>query len=171
MATGEAKDSRLAKRLRTVILRPETLAVGYSIFEIVWTWIQSQHNWNELVQNSPRDASLPSLESPVTLHSDMYLMLAAALGLWLRRRWSNIVAVCCGCVVFYFGVTKYQSILHSVDVIWSSSILTYWWQYAHGEWDLPRLCLALVVASCALIRLARDWATKRAPRNPGLTSE
>lgn len=171
MTTGRAKGTSLAQHLCAAILRPEILIVAYSVVGIAWMWIQFQQDWNALVENTPPNASLPSLESPVRLHADMYLMLVAALGLWLRHRWSNIVALCFGCGVLYLGLGKYQSILHSVDVVWSDSILKYWWQYAHGEWDLPRLCLALVVVSWALIRLARDWATKRAPRNPRLTSE
>jgi len=171
MTTTQRERTSLAERLRAAIVRPETIVVGYSIVEIAWMLAQSQHDWNELLRTTPPDASLPSLESPLTLHRDMYLMLVAALGLWLRRRWSNIVAVVAGCGVLYLGVSKYQSILRSVDPIWSSSILKYWWQYAHGEWDFPRLCLAFVVVSCALIRLARRDAAKRLPRDPRLTTE
>jgi hypothetical protein len=144
-------------RLKRALLRPESLLVCYALVEIVWTLLRSQWEWDELVRNNPPDASLPSIESPVRVYADMYLLLVASVGLWTRKSWGYLIASLASAWLLYRGFMKWRTIVSSVDPVWSSSILKYWWKYANGQWDLPRIALAAFIMLCAAISLIRYW--------------
>jgi hypothetical protein len=157
------------RRLKRALLRPESLVICYALLEIVWTLLRLQREWDELVRNNPPDASLPSIESPLRVYADMYLLLAASVGLWIRKSWGYLIALFASGWLLYRGFMKWQSIVSSVDVVWSSSILKYWWKYANGQWDLPRVILAAIIVLWAAISLIR-YSYRRGPSLTGQRS-
>ena len=145
--------------IRRWLLNPRSLLVGYALIDLIWNFARIQLSVAKAFSDG-----IDLAYSPFYIHRwlDSLLLLLASVGLRLSRLWSYCAAIIASGWLLYRGVEKWERIAeYGLDLpLWSWPVVRSWWLHHSGQWDFPRLVLAVAVLAYCSISLTLSFLRK-----------